>query len=75
MIDDELTCHPKSLAYDFETREGKLYMAQGDSCNVSACIVLFRRIDPEVGRIETFSGERRATCYCRDKRGKWVSLF
>jgi hypothetical protein len=57
MVDDERCA----------TREGKLYMKQGDSCSMSACKMLFQRIDPSVGRIETFCVQH--TCYYLDKRG------
>jgi hypothetical protein len=67
---EELACQPVSVVYDFDTRNGKLVMAEGNSCDMAGCIALFSRIDPEVESIETIAGNKTDTCYQR-KGQKW----
>lgn len=48
--------HIVSINYDFTTRQGTLYLAAGEYCNLEGVIRLFRRIDRKVRIIRTFSG-------------------
>ncbi|MBS0243806.1 MAG: hypothetical protein JSS20_16650 [Proteobacteria bacterium] len=52
--------------YDFDRHAGRLYMAQGDCADMSGAIRFFERIDPDVRRIETFTGPVPDTTYVRD---------
>ena len=70
---DELQCDAQSIAYDFDRKTGLLKMVSGDCCDMSACVALFERIDPDVKRIDTFSGVAADTVYV--KSGKhWNAL-
>jgi hypothetical protein len=61
----------KSLSYEFDTRTGVLVMPEGCCTDMSGAIALFRGIDAEVTRIETYGGAVRDTTYARGPRGKW----
>lgn len=70
-----LQCRVKELRYDVKSGIGKLVMADGDACSMSACIELFEGIDPQVQTIRTYSGPSPDTSYHRDndKPGGWVA--
>jgi hypothetical protein len=71
---DELQCEVDRLEYNFVKRIGRLYMADGDRCDMSACVQMFMAIDRHVKRIETFSGAEQDTMYGPSgPRGEWVS--
>jgi len=69
---DELQCEVDRLEYDFVKCTGRLYMADGDCCDMSACVQLFMAIDRHVKRIETFSGDEPDTMYGRPVDA-WIS--
>jgi len=62
------------IEYSFVSHAGRLYMAPGDCCDMTDCINYFRRIDPEVERIRTFSGIEDDTTYRRLSDGRWEAL-
>lgn len=62
-----------SLAYSFEAKEGRLDMPPVSCCDMDGCIRLFHTIDPEVHRIETYSGGLPDTVYERDGR-QWRAI-
>lgn len=66
-------CDVRGVAYDFETRAGRLRMAPEDCCDMSACVALFTTIDPTVRAIETFAGEVPDTIYKR-LGNRWHAL-
>jgi len=70
----ELDCRVRNLAYDFESRTGRLDMPPVCCCDMSGCINLFRAIDPDVRRIETYSGGLRDTFYERNGEDQWRAL-
>jgi hypothetical protein len=73
VFDERLMCHVVSLAYDFRSHTGKVYLADGECCDMSGCVALFERIDPKVTAVETFSGDRADTVY--RKAGKeWNAI-
>ena len=72
--DKRLQCRVISLAYDFTSRRGLLYMHDGDCCNMMPCVNLFLGIDPEVAAIDTFSGENPDTVY-RKEDGEWHAFL
>jgi hypothetical protein len=61
---------PLELHYDFLAATGALIMADGDSCDMQACIALFAAIDPGVGVIVTFSGLDKDAVYLRHGQGR-----
>lgn len=65
-------CGVLSVHYDVPTRSGYLMMADGHCCDMSGCIREFERIDPDVVRIATFSGEAEDTQYHKRPAG-WVA--
>jgi hypothetical protein len=66
-----LVCFAEAVEYHPALRLGVLRLPKGSCCDMSGCIELFRRLDPDVRRIETFSGDVRDTRYERDGNGKW----
>ena len=64
-----LWCTPLQLHYSFELRHGALYLAKGHCCDMRGCIDLFRRIDPAVRSIQTYSDGTEDTYYELD--GEW----
>jgi len=70
---DELVCEVNRVEYDFNTKIGALWMQDGQCCDMSGCLKLFKRIDPEVKRIQTYSGEALDTVYTRELSDKWES--
>jgi hypothetical protein len=52
----DLGCDVVALSYHFETRTGRLVMAEHGSCSQAGLVALFEGIDPNVQRIETFAG-------------------
>ena len=68
----KLQCTVIGVAYDFPSQTGRLIMTPGACCDMSGCIALFERIDPQVRRIETFSGDKPDTAYTYSfDEGKW----
>jgi hypothetical protein len=74
-VDERLMCHVRQLQYDFERKEGRLFMEAGHCCDCPACIDLFKSIDPEVSHIQTFSGRETDTRYVRDNEGNWAAFL
>ena len=60
---DDLGCDAQAIAYDFDRKIGMLKMRDGNCCDMEGCIEFFKAIDPEIRRIETFSGEVPDTVY------------
>lgn len=67
MIDDNnpggewhagLNCHPARLKYCFRTKCGTLSMNEGDMAKVKGLIYVFKTIDRDVRRIETYKGRK-----------------
>ncbi|MEQ1406432.1 hypothetical protein ABK249_15990 [Neorhizobium sp. Rsf11] len=69
-----LWASPVGLSYDFKTKTGRLDMALGESCDMTACIDLFQGIDPKVTTIKTYSGTKADTSYHRKGRAWFVHL-
>jgi hypothetical protein len=66
-----LGCRVEGIEYSFVHHAGRLYMARGHCCDMADCINYFRRIDPEVDRIRTFSGIEEDTSYRRFADSMW----
>lgn len=71
---DDLQCDVVSAAYDFGTKLGRLWMVEGDCCDMDGCIAFFKSIDPHVNRIETYSGNTADTVYML-RSSEWQALF
>src|SRR4051812_31840919 len=65
---EDLMCCVVSLAYDFRSRTGRLCMEEGDCCDMQGCLDLFRKIDPNVEEVITFSGQERDTVYRKENK-------
>ena len=72
--DERLKCGVVSLAYDFRSRTGQLYLPDGHCCDMTGCIALFQAIDPDVTAIKTYSGDKADTAY-RKKGTEWKALL
>lgn len=64
--DERLQCRVVSLAYDFRSHMGQLYLLDGDCCDMTGCIALFEGIDPKVTTINTHSGDQADTMYHKE---------
>jgi hypothetical protein len=73
LYDPRLMCRVHSLAYYARGRIGTLYLADGDCCDMAGWIALFESIAPEVEVIQTYSGRRPDTRYCRREDG-WHAI-
>lgn len=71
--DDRLMCHVVSLAYDFRSHMGQVYMLDGNCCDMTGCLSLFQGIDPKVTAIETYSGDKADTVY-RKEDEEWSAF-
>ena len=70
---DDMQCDVDKITYDFEKRAGVLFMKDGDCCDMKGCVLFFSSIDPNVQKIETFSGPELDTSYVRSPAG-WTSI-
>lgn len=68
----DLMCRVQRLSYDFDAKAGALHMEEGDCCDQNGCTALFKAIDPDVKRIEAWSGRVRDIVYVRTTDG-WRS--
>ena len=71
--DQRLKCDVVSLAYDFRSHTGQLYMPDGNCCHMPGCVTLFESIDPKVTAIDTHSGDKADTVYRKDGT-EWNAL-
>lgn len=72
MWNKQLACYVKSISYDYDAKRGRLNMEEGNCCDMSGCIDLFTRIDPDVNRIHTYAGKMPDTDYIH-KHDKWTA--
>ena len=72
--DERLQCSVVSLAYDFGTHKGRLYLQDGDCCDMEGCLELFEAIDPTVTAITTYSGDQEDTLY-RKHGTEWQAIL
>ncbi len=68
----QLVCWPEKLEYDFVAHVGTLRLIAGGCCDMDGCIQLFETLDPEVRRINTYSGAEADTIY-RKHQTEWKS--
>ena len=70
----EMMCEVTRISYDFDTRIGRVDMAESTCVDMSGCLGFFERIDPNVELIETFAGLKSDTIYKRGANGWDVAL-
>jgi len=68
-------CPARTLAYDFETMTGRLYLPTGCCCDMRGCVQLFLAIDAKVRRIETYAGDKQDTRYERRGTAQWRAVL
>ncbi len=69
----ELQCFVSRVGYDFTEHVGHVLISDGGCTDMYGCIEFFKRIDPAVSTIRTFSDDKPDTLYfCRG--GKWHSV-
>jgi len=71
-VHSELQCQAQFLGYDFDTRVGRLVLAEGECVDMTGCVSIFERIDPNVRQIQTVAGEELDTVYTRTTAG-WLA--
>lgn len=49
-------CFVERMEYNFDIKQGTLWMQESNCCNMSQCIEMFRKLDPEVKLIITYPG-------------------
>lgn len=71
-----LVCHVCRLAYNFVEKTGELWLPNGHCCDMSGCIELFQRIDEDVQKITTYSGDKPDTIYKYNvgDSGRWDAV-
>ncbi len=69
---EKMMCRVKAFSYNYEGREGLLFVEEGEICSMSGCVSFFENIDPDARVISTFSGGRMDTIYVRIGR-EWVA--
>ncbi|QKC99198.1 hypothetical protein EB231_35010 [Mesorhizobium sp. NZP2298] len=62
---DTMQCYVRSVAYDFYTGVGTVFMEEDSCTDMSGCIDVFERMDSKVRRIETYAGARQDTTYIK----------
>ena len=62
----DLESHIDGLEHNFNSGVGRLYVPYGAGADMDACVRLFMLIDPNVKKINTFSGIERSTIYERN---------
>jgi hypothetical protein len=67
----EMLCYVETISYDFEHRGGQVWISSGGCTDMGGCIGFFKKIDPNVTRIRTFSDERPDTSYFKNDAGQW----
>lgn len=60
---EDVQCFVRHLSYDFKAKAGILYLEDGSCTDMSGCIGLFKKIDPNVSTILTIAGRRKDTAY------------
>jgi hypothetical protein len=66
---EDVQCFVRTLEYDFKSKSGVLRLEDGSCTDMSGCIGLFKKIDPEVVKILTVAGHRKDTAYIRTDDG------
>lgn len=64
----QLQTSVERLEYDFNTKIGRVFMPCDCCTDMRGAIKLFKAIDPEVLRIETWAGTDRDAFYSRPSR-------
>lgn len=73
VFNEALACYVISLYYNFFAQRGNLYLPEGNCCDMTGCLELFKEIDPNVKDIHVFSGDELDTIYTK-YHGQWISL-
>ena len=68
-----MICYVEASTYDQENGVARLHLASEHCCDMSGCVDYFERRDPNVQRIETYSGGKLDTIYVR-RAGRWLAL-
>jgi hypothetical protein len=71
----DLSTNVRRIEYDFEMRAGFLHMSLGCCTDMSGCIRLFQRIDPNIRVIYTLSGSVEDVAYYREQgTDRWRAI-
>lgn len=69
----ELQCFVSRIGYNFSVHVGQVLMTDGGCTDMSGCIEFFKRIDPEVKTIRTYSDSEPDTVYFV-RNGEWHAV-
>jgi hypothetical protein len=69
--DDRLMTMVDKIGYDFNTRQGTVWMEKGTCTDMPGSIRFFTQIDPSVRRIMTYAGEAPDYLYKLEPNGEW----
>jgi hypothetical protein len=62
----------RSIAYDFESRVGIVYMPENCCTHMTGAIEVFEQIDPKVRQVQTFAVDVPDTVYTRAAK-EWTA--
>ena len=69
---EKFGCAVTSMSYSFEHRTGNVHMVAGHTTDMSSTIDFFKKLDPDVVHIVTWSGDEVATSYVNDNG--WIAI-
>jgi hypothetical protein len=72
--DERLMTHVEGVAYDFRTREGRLYLPELCCCDRGGALALFTAIDSKVEVVRTFAGDKADMVFLK-KAGEWETFW
>jgi hypothetical protein len=70
---DLLQCFVLTVYYDPEAQCGDLHLPDRSWCDMSGCIALFQRLDPEVQQIQVWERSDRTNLYRRVGK-RWEAM-
>jgi len=73
LFNHKLSCCVYAMQYLFPEKVGFITFATGECCDMTSCLSLFKAIDPKIRQIQTYSGDKKDTCYLLSEKGKWFA--
>jgi hypothetical protein len=70
----ELQCFVAQIRYDFAEKYGSVVIDDSGCTDMGGCIAFFKRIDPAVRFIQTYSNNRVDTAYRRNAVDQWEAF-
>jgi hypothetical protein len=70
----DLQCFVAEIRYDFNQKFGTVVIDDSGCTDMGGCIAFFKRIDPDVRFIQTYSGNRPDTAYRKNAMDQWEAI-